>query len=131
MKILADSDFLVALYKPDDSNHVKAKRIFKSIENDTTLFSLNLVFQESTTVISKKMGMVHAKNFFELINHLVKSRIDLNQKLEQKAWQIFIKQTKKGTSFVDCANLAVLKEFELDKIASFDKAYPKNLLLNS
>jgi predicted nucleic acid-binding protein len=130
MKILVDSDFLVALYKPDDSNHIRAKKIFKSIEGNTTLFSLNLVFQESTTVISKRMGMVHARKFFELINHLVKSRIDLDEKLEKKAWQIFLKQTKKGTSFVDCANWAALREFKLDKIASFDKAYAQNTLIS-
>ena len=33
MKVLVDSDFLIALYKPDDSNHKKAKVLLKQIEN--------------------------------------------------------------------------------------------------
>ena len=63
MKLLADSDFLVALYKPADSNHLKAVEMFKKIEHESVLIALNLVFQESTTVVSKQMGMIDARKF--------------------------------------------------------------------
>jgi hypothetical protein len=47
-------------------------------------------------------------------------------KLETKAWYIFKQQTKKGTSFIDCANIAIYKHFKMDAIFSFDKIYKRN-----
>ncbi|OGM24555.1 hypothetical protein A3D00_00780 [Candidatus Woesebacteria bacterium RIFCSPHIGHO2_02_FULL_38_9] len=127
MKFLLDSDFLIALYKPDDSNHKKSKELFKKIQGDE-LAALNIVFQESTTVVSKKMGMTHAKKFYDSINRIIEIKINMNEELEQQSWRMFLKQTKKGTSFVDCANLATTKIYGIDKIASFDKFYPKEQL---
>jgi len=127
MKLLADSDFLVALYKPNDSNYRKATIIYKKIEKQASILATNLVFQESTTVISKKMGMASAREFYGIINKFVSERIVLNENLESASWVIFLKQTKKGTSFVDCANLAVAEKYKLDGILSFDDFYPKEL----
>lgn len=126
MKLLVDSDFLVALYKPDDSNNKKSKKIFKKIER-FELYAINIVFQESTTVISKRMGMTHARKFFDSINRLINTKIDVDSYLEEESWKIFLKQTKKGTSFVDCANLAVIQRYKLDGILSFDDFYPDEL----
>ena len=39
----------------------------------------------------------------------------------------FLKQTKKGCSFIDCANLAVIERYKLDGILTFDEFYPKEL----
>lgn len=127
MKLLLDSDFLIALYKPDDSNHSDSKKIFKKIASDE-LYASNLVFQESTTVISKKMGMNDAKNFFSGITSLIRNKIELDPFLEEESWKLFLKQTKKGTSFIDCANLKTLEEYKLDKIISFDGFYSKDIL---
>ena len=129
MKVLLDSDFVVALYKRKDSNHTKAVKLFRKIENES-LVAINLVFQESTTVISKQMGMKDAKIFLGSIRRIIGEEIKLNNILEVKSWEVFLRQNKKGTSFVDCANLAILKEYNLDKIASFDKFYPNDMLLN-
>ena len=119
MKLLVDSDFLISLFKPLDSNHQKASRIFKEIQNKSSLIALNLVFQESTTVISKQIGMDNARKFYEFLPELVNEQVNLNEDVEKEAWKIFLKQTKKGTSFIDCANLAVHQKFKLDGI-SFD-----------
>lgn len=127
MKFLVDSDFLISFSDPDDSNHKKATGIFKNLEKDRELVALNLVFQESTTVVSKKFGMDKARLFYEGINKLINTEIYLDQDSEARAWRVFLKQTKKGTSFVDCANLAVAEKYKLDGILSFDEFYPKEL----
>ena len=49
------------------------------------------------------------------------------EELDREAWKILKGQTKKGTFFIDCANLAALELYKLDKIASFDTFYPKLL----
>lgn len=123
MKLLIDSDFLVSLYKPDDSNHIRSTKIYRKIESETTSFALNIVFQEATTVISKRMNMYHARKFYNSINKLITTKVYLDTSLEEKTWQIFLNQTKKGTSFVDCANLATMEYYKLDGILSFDEFY--------
>ena len=123
-----DSDFLVALYKPDDTNHLKSTGIYKKIEHGYEFFALNIVFQEATTVISKRMDMQHARNFYESINKIILKKAYLDTKLEEKSWQIFLRQTRRGTSFVDCANLAALDYYKLDGILSFDRFYKGYLI---
>lgn len=130
MKLVVDSDFLIALYKPLDSNHQKAINIYKKIQNEYTLTALNIVFQESTTVISKQIGMDNARNFHQLITKLIHEQVILTNELEKDTWKLFLKQTKKGTSFIDCANLAFCQKYKLDGILSFDDFYPKEVVFN-
>jgi predicted nucleic acid-binding protein len=132
LKILVDSDFLIANYKIDDSSHSKSKKLAKKLKSEGHRFyCLNIVVQESTTVISKKMGMNDVRKFYSGLENFVDIFIIMDEKLESHTWRLFLKQTKKGSSFVDCANLTTLNEYKLDKIASFDKAYPKKLLASS
>lgn len=130
MKLLYDSNFLIALYKRDDSTHKKAVDLAKRFHTaGVELHALNLVVQESTTVISIKMGMDHARAYYKGLSSIVDTFITLDDITENLSWKLFKKQTKKGTSFIDCANLATLEYYKLDKILSFDEFYPKNLRL--
>lgn len=130
MKILYDSDALISLKVIGQPNHIKAKRILRSLKKEPIeLFCLNLCLQETATVFSKKYDQSVAKDFYYQIEKNPPIIIDLDNKLEKLAWQIFLQQTKKGTSFIDCANLAAIRLYNLDKIFSFDKFYPKELRL--
>ena len=129
-KIALDSNVLVALYKFDDSTHQKAKETTGRLHNQGDIFMiLNLVAQETATVISMKVGQEEAKDFYLKRDRVIDQEITLDDALEKLAWNIFLKQTKKGTSFVDCANLAFIDKYGLDGILSFDKFYPKKLLI--
>lgn len=129
MNILVDSDFFVALYKPDDANHHIATKIFRKLGSDN-LSALNIVFQEATTVISKRMNMSYAIKFHDSISRLISNEIKLDNILEENSWKIFLSQTKKGTSFVDCANLAAMEYYKLDGILSFDEFYKNKRVKN-
>lgn len=131
MKYLVDSDFLISFSSDEDSTHQKSIKIYKNLKKNSELLALNLVFQESTTVVSKKFGMQKAKIFYEMINKFVNTRILLDENIEKEAWKIFLKQNKKGTSFIDCANLVVYQKYKLDSILSFDEYYPKNVRITS
>ncbi len=122
MKLLTDSDFLISLVKLDDANHNKSIQLFKKIEK-SDLTALNLVMQESTTVMSKRWGMIAAKTFYGKVTRLIQETILLNEEIEHIAWKIFLSQTKKGTSFIDCANMATCEYYKLDGILSFDEVY--------
>ena len=129
-KIVLDSNILVALYKLDDSTHQKAKEITRRLHDQGDVFMvLNLVVQETATVISMKVGQEEAKDFYRKRDRVIDQEIVLDDILEEQVWRIFMKQVKKGTSFIDCANLAFIDKYKLDGILSFDKFYPKKLLI--
>jgi predicted nucleic acid-binding protein len=128
MKSIVDSDFLFGLFVPTDPHHNKAKGIFiREKKNESNLVVLNLVLQETATVLSHKVNQKLALDFIKKFNELEIQIIYLDEELENRTWKIFNSQTKKGTSFIDCANVAVTEKYKLDGIVSFDEFYPKKL----
>lgn len=130
MKILLDSDALFGLFIPDDVHHKEATGLLEKCKNKEDLFFvLSSVIQETATVISHKRNHETSIRFLAQIGHLGATKLWLDEALEDAAWQVFEAQTKKGTSFIDCANLAAIRHYSIDKIFSFDRFYPKELLL--
>lgn len=128
MKLLVDSDFLVGVYRKDDPHHKTTKRIRKDLEGkDVELCVTNLVIQESATVISHRVNMDAVRQYIIALKQDIETIIQVDEPLEERAWKIFLQQTKKGCSFVDCANLATIDYYKLDGILSFDTFYPKKL----
>jgi predicted nucleic acid-binding protein len=128
MKILLDSDFLFALFVSNDFHHQKAKKLLEKYLNEE-IYVLNLVIQETATVLSYRFDQKVAVNFLEKIKTTPVLVINLDDKLEEKVWVVFKNQKKKGISFIDCANLALLATSQMEKILSFDKFYPKKFRL--
>lgn len=124
MKLLVDSDCLVGALREDDPHQKAATKLLKSHrEKGEILYVLNIVLQETATVLSHRTGMNAVRLFFRTFPSLNLRIINLDDSLEKNAWDLFLEQTKKGTSFVDCANLATLDFYKLDGILSFDEFY--------
>lgn len=130
-KVLVDSDAFVSIRFSDQSTHLQAiKLLHKLQKNHVQLFCLNLCLYETATVISRKYSQEKAIDFFTDLKVSSPNIIHLSSEIEVLAWNTFIQQTKKGTSFIDCANLAALNYYRLDKIFSFDQFYPKKVRLS-
>lgn len=127
--IFVDADAFIALTKQDDSNHKRAKQIFEKLQDaPITFVTSNFVFAEVVTVLSQRINHETAVTF---INNM-KSEDSIfqveriNEDTEEKAIQIFIEQKSKNVSFIDCANIAVVRHKDMDGIFSFDSIYRKN-----
>ena len=130
MRALVDSDFLVGLFRVGDPHHEKAISLLKHHDGRSSGFHvMNIVLQETATVLSHRVGMDAVRLFYVKYPNLGFKVIDADKEMERAAWQIFLKQTRKGCSFVDCANIAAVEYYHLDTIFSFDRFYPKELLL--
>ncbi|HLE49719.1 MAG TPA: PIN domain-containing protein [Patescibacteria group bacterium] len=128
MKVLVDSDFLVGLFRDEDTHHQNSLNLLeKEIRAGSSLFVSNLVLFETATVLAHRVNMDAVRLFYEKLPKLKLKRIGIDEKMENKSWEIFLKQTKKGCSFVDCANLAAVEIYRFEGILSFDQFYPKNL----
>ncbi|MBL7159521.1 PIN domain-containing protein [Candidatus Microgenomates bacterium] len=126
MRILLDSDTLFALYVASDIHHHKARQIFQELLNkEKELLVTNLVVQETATVISYRFGQKQAIDFINRFNKIDIEQVFVDRKLTIKAWEIFLKQKKKGTSYIDCANIVVYKELKILSIFSFDQVYKR------
>lgn len=124
MTVLIDADFLVALLKEVDTNHRKAiekYHYYRSISFVTTPFTI----PEVATVLSNRVSHTIAKKFVVEARSQPYLEIFLSQELIAKTDQIFLSQSKKGISWIDCFNVAVIKTYQLDGILSFDSFYRK------
>lgn len=129
MKVLIDTDAIFGFYIKKDLHHNNAKLIYEKLsQENTNLFITNLVLYETATVLSNKTTHKQAVIVIKEILTTNYTSIFIDQTLSEKAFSLFFSQTKKGISFVDCANVIVMKEFKIDKIFSFDTFYKDKLL---
>ena len=124
MRILIDADALVAIAKEDDSNHQKALEIASELK-DSVFYITPFTIPEAATVLSYRVSQKAAKEFLKSIRrrNLVELKYDL--KTCRLADKIFLSQRRKGTSWIDCLNVAMVKIHKLDGIFSFDRFYLK------
>lgn len=124
MKILVDADALVALAKEDDTNHTKAVKIAKSLKKET-LYITPLTIPEAATVLSYRLSQKAAKQFLKEARQRKLVELSLTPQVCLLADEIFLKQEGRGTSWIDCLNVAVVYSHHLEGIFSFDKFYSK------
>lgn len=125
-KVLVDSDVLVAIVKRDDVHHARVRKLLKVlVEDSCELWVTNQIVSETATVISNRIGMDAVRKFYSGLDDLVTEKLFIDLGIESITWVLFLKQAKKGTSFVDCSNVVVCREYKLDKIFSFDGFYKR------
>ena len=126
--ILFDADALVALTKRDDSNHLRAVRIYQELKSKITNFFLSpFTVAEATTVLSNKYSHERAKEFLKEMRSISLPVLELEKESSlPDDW--FNKQNKKGTSYFDCYNMALLERYknQINAIFSFDRVYKRN-----
>jgi predicted nucleic acid-binding protein len=126
---LIDSDALIALMKEDDINNIRAKKIFNKVSNLDVMFIMTCyVFSEVVTVLSQRVGYNIALKFIDTVKSSEGGLrvIYADRMMEDATVEVFKKQSSKNISFVDCLNIAVLKNNYANCIFSFDKVYKKN-----
>lgn len=129
LDILLDADALIALAKHDDSNHQRAVRINDELQKRGVSYMLSpFTVAEATTVLSYKVSHQAAKKFLKQIRHLDIPTFDLKEEQIELADSWFNKQHKKGISYFDCFNMALLEKYKKQIVAifSFDSIYKKN-----
>lgn len=125
--ILCDTDFLIALLIAEDVNHDKAREILDQNQDCDFIYS-NLTKYELMTVLSRKLDQHLAIKAFELFQELFVNEFVFDTSLEPQMINFYKKSKNKNQSFFDIACLIQAQKFGY-KIASFDKFYPKELLI--
>lgn len=129
LDILVDADALVALVKSNDLNHQKAIKISGYLQKRGCSWYVSpFTIGEVVTVISYKISHATAKNVLKELRKLSLNELLLKDEHSALADNWFFKQDKKGTSYFDCYNMALLERYkkQLQAIFSFDSVYKRN-----
>ncbi len=131
-QVLVDSDAFVGRFFTDDSHHHHSLALFEKFERASVLLTTtSAVIGETATVLSHRRGQELALRFLDVIKRSQMSIIHIDERLHQKAIALFTEQRERGTSYTDCANVAVMQQFSIPLILSFDQVYPKKFKLQA
>jgi predicted nucleic acid-binding protein len=126
IEVLIDSDAFIGRYYPDDAHNKRASKLFRELkEQSSRAITTSMVIAETATVLSHKVGQDKARHFLQTIKVSKLPVIHIDENLQEQAIEIFQSQQSRGTSMTDCANVAVVKFFEIPNIFGFDKFYAK------
>ena len=125
IQVLIDSDAFVGLLLERDAHHERSVTIFDSLkEHNIQIATTSFVVAETATVLSHASGQALARTFLgEVIEKARFPIIFIDEPLYNEATAIFCSLQKRATSMTDCANVAVIRHFEIPQIFSFDKVY--------
>lgn len=128
-KVFIDADAFIALIRPNDTNKDKAEKIAKKLASENYFFATsNYVFSEVVTVLSIRESREVSLKFIQQVKDKpgLYDFYWIDSLIEEKAIEIYKKQTSKNVSFTDCTNMALLEIHHISLIFSFDQIYRKN-----
>lgn len=129
-RVLVDSDAFVGRFFTDDVHHSHSSELFARFEQTHALLTTtSVVIGETATVLSHRKGQKLALHFLDIIERSQLPIIHIDEQLHLKALTLFKSQLERGTSYTDCANVAVMKHFAIPMIFSFDQVYPRSFNL--
>ena len=125
MKIFVDTSAWCALADVADKQHTKAVDILGEINRqNNSLLTTDYIFDETLTLLRFKLGHSMAVKFGEyLLASKVCQILEVDRKLRQRTWDIFVKYSDKKFSFTDCASFAVMDELNIKCAFSFDRHF--------
>lgn len=124
--IFIDTSFLCAFYNKNDSQFDKSNTYIELL-NNRKLYTSNFVLLEAYTVLSQRVSKKVALEFGKIINDIEGiTTIRIDESTENNAWEIFEKITDKDMSYVDCSSIAIMHEYSIKQILTFDSHLKKH-----
>ncbi len=123
--ILVDTSAFVALHNRSDSLHARAAAVARRYASDPAVhITSNYILAETVTMLSQRASHSIAVDFYE------RAQTDLlvmpvTPAIEASAFAIFKSLRSKNVSFVDCTSFALMREFHLHIVFTFDKDFKK------
>ena len=129
MTVLIDSGIFIAFHNIKDENHDRAKKLIREIAEGRhgTAYTTDYIFDEAVTTALMRTGKHDIA--IELGKHILGvnvkfvSMIQIDLTSFSQAWKLFNKYIDKKLSFTDCVSIAVIKNYGLNKIVSFDRDF--------
>lgn len=121
-----DTDMIIALYDENDLLHEKALKVMeKNLDKNWEIYLSVNILMESLTIISQRISK---KLSLEVLKQLRSGiyRIKLpNKETINLTFDIFERIKSKNVSFGDCLSFALMTNYNIKKVFSFDIHFKK------
>jgi len=118
-RIFVDTGAWYALIDKNDPDHSAASFFLRT--NKTPLLTTNFIFDETITLLRRRLGWSIAADFGRRLkdSHFV-SLVPVTPSDEERAWSIFLKYKIQDFSYTDCTSFAVMESHKIDSAFTFD-----------
>lgn len=129
MTVLIDAGIFIAFHNIKDVNHKRALALIREIVKGKhgAAFTTDYIFDEAVTTALVRTGKhdiaLELGNQILGVNVKFVNMIQVDLASFSNAWKLFTKYIDKKLSFTDCVSIAVIDNFGLNKIVSFDKDF--------
>lgn len=122
--IFIDASFYIAVLNPQDKLHKRALTLSATIlSEESQVITSYGVLGEVLTVGSMRYNRQAAIDFVtSVLNSEIKIILE-DQKLLEAALAVFKKINDKDVGWVDCYSFAIIEEYKVEKVLSFDKDF--------
>jgi predicted nucleic acid-binding protein len=118
-QIFVDSSAWFIVADKRNERHAAASKFLR--ETKDLLITSNLVFAETLSLMTKRLGKGAALAFGQKIRSTEKVRIiHLDAAMEEIAWRCFERYRDKAWDFVDCSSFALMDSLKLARAFTFD-----------
>lgn len=128
-RIFVDTSAWIALVDESDQHHQRAKEYYeRQIKRaGAELITSDYVIDETLTVIRYRMGLPHARRFWESIEQAegqnILKMIWVGQTIWQEALALLFRYDDQRFSFTDCTSFAFLSQEPVDAVFWFDRDF--------
>lgn len=141
MKLLLDTNFIVAYILPEDALHDRAVKLenTEKITSSNECYVSNQIITEVVNILGQNDSVELAKDAYNMLtdsficineyeipdfnNSVLSTYKRLNRKKDKEL------KTKHRLGFTDCAIITTAKLYHLDAIVTFDKEFIKNNII--
>lgn len=125
MKVFLDTSAIYALGSESDEFHQQAeKKLMELIHKDAEVVTSNYVLLECTALLQNRQGVGIAREIIEKLCSGV-DIIWLDDKLHNKAWKYWYKESKESLSLVDCSSFLLMEQEKINSAFTFDNHFAK------
>ena len=115
----------LALYNPNDPNHITARALWDELRNQTVRFATTDYVMDEVYTALKVFGSLHvAQAVRELINNSGLLRLFMTDSvIFDRAWQVFMEDENPQWTYTDCVNYAVIQYLGINEVITFDPRF--------
>jgi len=131
MSILIDTGIFYALLDEGDINHIDALAIMTHILEGKfgKAVTTDYIILETTLLLKTKIGPEAVKNFLNFLEQSGITTITIDEETFQKTLKL-VKKHPRSLSISDAATLTIIKDWNINNLATFNLRSFKNLTKN-
>ena len=120
--LLIDTSYWISVLWDQDTNHEKALRIARAVQNKYVLFTSEDVLKETLTVLSQRLGKKSVQKAYRAICEQCEIVHTSSEDFEMSL-EIFFSLSKKDVSLIDCELAHHFQKEGYDALLTFDKHF--------